>query len=251
MSKQIDVHLLPEHCTVEQLRGGIAVVVDVLRASTTILTALQNGAAAVIPCLSVESAKARHASDTSVLMGGERQGVMIDGFDLSNSPLDYTRTAVENRTILFTTTNGTRALLHCREAYMVLIGAFSNVRCLADYLTTCPHRLQIVCAGTDSSITGEDALFAGCLIDRILNSSHEQSETLLSDTASMVLGWWRFESSRHPLAVSLMNTLGGKNLIDLSYTDDIQFAADVDSSPVLAKFDATTGLIAASNTENT
>ncbi len=249
MSKKIDVHLLPEHCTAEQLRGGTAIVVDVLRASTTILTALQNGAAGVIPCLSVEAAKAHRAADASVLLGGERSGVIIDGFDLSNSPTDYSRTAVENRTISYTTTNGTRALLRCREARVVLIGAFSNAGRLADYLTTCSQRLHIVCAGTDSEITGEDALFAGCLIDRILSSDCQQSQAILSDTASLVLGWWRFESSERPLVASLMNTLGGKNLVDLSYTDDIKIAAEVDGRPVLAEFEATTGLITVSNAD--
>ena len=247
MSREIHVHLLPEHCDTTQLKGGIAVVVDVLRASTTILTALQNGAAAVIPWLSVDDARAHRVEAPSVILGGERHGVILDGFDLSNSPSDYTRPVVENRTISFTTTNGTRALIRCGQASQVLIGAFSNATVLAEYLIGSPQSVHIVCAGTNGEVSGEDALFAGCLIDRILSHQRPTPDPNLTDTASMTLGWWRFESARRPLAKSLLKTHGGKNLIALSFEDDIRFAATIDSSQVLAKFEATTGLITLMN----
>ncbi|MCX7429756.1 MAG: 2-phosphosulfolactate phosphatase, partial [Planctomycetia bacterium] len=113
--------------------GGIAVVIDVLRASTTIVTALAHGATGVRPVLTVEVARALAAgfgsgsgSDSGVLLGGERGGLRIDGFDLGNSPLEYARARVAGRRIVITTTNGTAAVDACTAASEVLIGAIVN-----------------------------------------------------------------------------------------------------------------------------
>jgi len=243
MPTNIHVHFLPDHFSADQLQGGIAVVVDVLRASTTILTALHNKAAGIIPCLSVDDALAHRNADATVLLGGERGGVKLDGFDLSNSPTDYSSATVTNRTIAFTTTNGTRALLRSIEAEQVLIGSFANVGCLAKYLHASSQPLHIVCAGTNGEMTGEDILFAGCLIDRIAGLSKTPPALELTISATMTLGWWRYESAQRPLAKTLKQTRGGKNLVALSYDSDIELAAELDCCPVLAKFESASGLI--------
>jgi len=240
---EIHVHLLPDHLPSARLQGGIAVMVDVLRASTTVLTALYHGASRVIPCLSVADARVLQASDPTLLLGGERGGVKIDGFDLSNSPAEYDRATVQDRTIVFTTTNGTRALLRCAEAEQVVIGAFANVERLARYLVDRPQPVSIVCAGTNGEVTGEDALFAGCLIDRVLAFGQDRSGIELTDTSEMVFAWWRTESTTRPLAERLRSTRGGRNLAELSYESDIDFAADMNRCPVLARFDPESGLI--------
>jgi len=242
MPPHIDVHLLPSHVNPVLLNGGTAVVVDVLRASTTILTALDNGAAAVRPCLSVHEALACRAQDSQVLLGGERGGVKIDGFELSNSPADYTPTTVGGRVIAFTTTNGTRALHHSVQANEILVGAFSNVSQLAMHLSTSDRPLHVVCAGTNGEVTGEDVLFAGCLIDRLLERS-EHPTSGLTDSARMTLGWWRYELSQRSLADTLKSTRGGTNLMALSYENDVELAAELDTHPVMAVFDKGTGLI--------
>lgn len=243
MPPEIHVHLLPDHLSAGQLQGSIAVVVDVLRASTTILTALHNGAAGVIPCRSISDAEARAEEDSSLMLGGERRGVRIEGFDLGNSPADYGRETVAGRFIAFTTTNGTRALLQSVDADEVLIGAFVNVQCLAAWVHRRPEPLHIICAGTDGDVTGEDPLFAGCLIDRVLSIGGERCHAELSDLASMIHGWWQFESARRPLSETLTTTRGGRNLLALSAETDIELSARFDSCPVLARFDGGTGLI--------
>jgi len=106
--------------------GGIAVVIDVLRASTTIVTALAHGAAAVAPRRSIEEALAAAADRPGAVLGGERGGVMIAGFDLGNSPLEYAPDRVAGRPVVITTTNGTAALAVCRDAAEVLVGAIVN-----------------------------------------------------------------------------------------------------------------------------
>ena len=111
MSRDCRVHFLPTMFDPHDLRGGMAVMLDVLRASTTLTHALAEGATAVLPCEHVEQARqlaANPQGGESVLLGGEREGRLIDGFDLDNSPLSYTGWRVRQRTIVFTTTNGTR-----------------------------------------------------------------------------------------------------------------------------------------------
>ncbi len=243
MSSTIHVHCLPDHFTPDLLAGGIAVVVDVLRASTSILTALHNGAAGIIPCLSVDEARTHRSNDSTVLLGGERGGVRLHGFDLSNSPADYDHSVVQNRTIAFTTTNGTRALLHSANADQVLVGAFVNVGRLSEYLRSNRQPLHIVCAGTDGTITGEDVLFAGCLIERLMTLSIDRANIELTDPASMALGWWQHESAQRSLAETLKRTQGGKNLVALSFDGDIELAVQQDCCPVVARFNPSSGRI--------
>src|SRR5262245_6050961 len=131
--RQIDVYLLPALVEPAELAGKTAVVIDVLRATTTIIHALAHGATQVVPCLEVEEAVERASSlardkqaETLVLRGGERGGRQITGFELGNSPAEYSREVVAGKTVVFTTTNGTRAMQRCREARRVLVGAFVN-----------------------------------------------------------------------------------------------------------------------------
>src|SRR5690242_16614412 len=110
----IRVHLLPALIAPEQLADGVTVVIDVLRATTTITAALAVGASEVIPCLEVEDARRAVANlpTGQPVLGGERGGVRNDGFDLANSPCEYTAQSIGGKTLVFTTTNGTRAMLH-------------------------------------------------------------------------------------------------------------------------------------------
>ena len=98
------------------LSGKTSVAVDVLRAGTTIITALGNGAAAIVPCVDIETTRSRASENDKALLGGERHGLLIEGFSLSNSPETYEPDVVQGRTIFFTTTNGTRAIEACRSA---------------------------------------------------------------------------------------------------------------------------------------
>ena len=125
--RQIDVYLLPALLSRRSLAGKIVVVIDVLRATTTIVHALAAGAKEVVPCLEVEEAR-RVAGElgSEAITGGERGGKQIPGFDLGNSPAEYSRERVAGKTVVFTTTNGTRAMLCCKQARRVLLGAFVN-----------------------------------------------------------------------------------------------------------------------------
>ena len=155
----LNAYNLPASFEPEQLRGGVAVVIDVLRASTTIVHALEAGARDVIPCLEVDDARAAASklAPGEVVLGGERGGVLIEGFDYGNSPLEYTPDRVAGKTVVFTTTNGTRAVLQSRLADRVVIGAFANVGAVAGQLAG-RQRIHLVCAGTRGEYGRDDVL---------------------------------------------------------------------------------------------
>lgn len=157
------------------LSGTTCVVFDILRATSTIVTALANGAAAVIPVAEIPEALAIRKQRPEVLLAGERHGLRIQAaltggtdFDLGNSPREFTPAIVRDKTIVLSTTNGSRALRACAGANTVLIGSFLNLRATADFLEQrAVENLLLVCSGTVDQAAYEDILGAGALADLI------------------------------------------------------------------------------------
>ncbi len=255
----MNIHLysLPDQIPSGALDGRIAIVVDVLRASTTIVTALFHGASAVAACQTIAEAKQRSLSFDSAspaLLGGERGGQPIDGFDLSNSPSEYLPERIAGRSIVFTTTNGTRALRMCQgrglksnlgAADEILIGCFVNLSTLSGYLLQQNKPVSIVCSGTDGQPTFEDILFGGALLASL---SGKGSSSWDVSAKSAAIAWETVSRQMQmpggkPLWHFLMKSLGGKNLVNLGLQADIELAAKVDDRPVLAKWDPKTDLI--------
>ena len=241
MSRPVHVHLLPTMFEPALLRGGVAVVIDVLRASTTICTALAAGADAVMPFRTIEAARTAHEMlpAGTALLGGERGGVRIAGFDLGNSPADYAPAVVKGKTVLFTTTNGTAALDCCKEAATIYIGAFVNLSRLFLALATRPEPLHLVCAGTDGVITAEDCLCAGAINDAFQALGGDRG----NDACQLVTAAYRSlqgRDSTQSLLEALSNSRGGRNLTALDLTADIRTAATIDHVPVLPVYDPAT-----------
>src|SRR5260370_2380608 len=165
--REVHFHLLPNLAPPGRLTGGVAVVVDVLRATTTIIHALAAGCSAVRPCAEVDEARALAGSMRAgrVLLGGERGGAPIEGFDLGNSPGEYTSRVCSGTALVLTTTNGTRALLRAAEAERTLIAAFVNYSAVCEQLRHDLRPLHIVCAGTEGEPSLEDTLLAGALVE--------------------------------------------------------------------------------------
>ena len=164
---RLDVALTPDAFRPEAFRDSVVVVVDVLRASTTIVTALANGAARVIPCEETEEARRTAGSLPSeeVLLCGERGSRRIPGFDLGNSPAEYTRDRVEGRTLVFTTTNGTRLLRRSAGCRQVCVGGFVNARAVVGMLSSREEDCAIACAGQEGRFSMEDAVCAGMIAE--------------------------------------------------------------------------------------
>ncbi len=157
------------------LSQTVCVVFDILRATTTMITALVNGAEAIIPVEQIGEALEVRRQRPNVLLAGERDGVRIRAnltggidFDLGNSPREFSADRVQGRTIVMTTTNGTRALRACAAAKAVLIGSFLNLRATANWLREHkPQHLILVCSGTYEQASFEDILAAGAVCERV------------------------------------------------------------------------------------
>jgi 2-phosphosulfolactate phosphatase len=224
-------------------------VVDVLRASTTMIYALAAGATGIVTCLAVNEARELAAEmDGPVVVGGERGGLPIESFDFGNSPAEYTPESVGGKTLVLTTTNGTRALSVCHEANRVVIAAFVNLRAVTRELAAEPV-VHILCAGTDGEVTREDVLLAGALAERLLDQrgAGAASEVELNDTARLALEAWlnvsRSMRSARDLARELRRSQGGRNLMAIGAQADIELAADVDRFDLVPQRDRQTGRI--------
>jgi len=251
----IQVYFLPQLVAPEALRGGTVVVLDILRATTSITYALAAGASRVIPCGEIDEAQqcaARLTADGErPLLGGERGGLPIPGFDLGNSPAEYTPDHVGGRAVVFTTTNGTRAMQHCRQATRVLIGSFANLRAIVARLRHA-RDVHLVCAGTDGAITREDVLAAGALTHRLMlpddpHAAGAWSRSTLNDEARLARDAWQatlppaelLPSTAPPrwLAQALADSRGGRNLQQVGLVRDVADCAILDRFDVVGELD--------------
>jgi 2-phosphosulfolactate phosphatase len=222
--REVQVYLLPELAPPGRLVGTLAVAIDVLRASTTIIQALAAGCTTVRPCAEVEEARALAGGMRAgrVLLGGERGGLPLPGFDLGNSPREYTCKVCRGTTLVLTTTNGTRALLRAAEAERALVAGFVNFSAVCEQLRQDARPIHILCAGTEGEVTLEDTLLAGALVDFLCQAAEVQ----LNDGAR--LAWDCFENHGRVLLGALQLSRGGAKLQGLGYDDDIRAAAQVD-----------------------
>lgn len=249
----LKVHFLPTLTSADELAGGAVVVIDVLRATTTIVHALAAGVREVIPCLEINEARRVAAGfpPGTALLGGERGGVKIAGFDLGNSPEEYNPATVGGKVVVLTTTNGTRAMMLCRQAKRVLIGAFVNASAVASALLGEPQ-VHLLCAGTQGEITREDVLFAGrvahALLRNLQGSEPEQNDScrIARESYLNLLAANRIESLKGAdavaresaaLAQELRHSQGGGNLIDVGLDYDIGVAAQVDRFTIVPELE--------------
>jgi len=261
MPQDLHVHLLPQLVTADQLRGGVAVVIDVLRATTTMTHALANGAKTVIPCQSIEEAHSLAAevvgvkrvpadeplsaevrANSGVILGGERHGQLIPGFDLDNTPTKYAPVVVGGKTVIFTTTNGTKALQHCRTADRILLGSFNSLHALIALLADEKRPIHLVCAGTDGEVSTDDALCAGAIATGVWAARKWPKWGGDSLRLVMDLFTCRCQPMRELLGV-LRESLGGRNLIELGLDADIERAARWDLFRTVPEFHVSTGRI--------
>ena len=262
MSKQIDVRFLPSQTEIP-VAGACVVMTDVLRASSTMVTALANGAEQIIPQAEISDsrkiAESLRAESRDVLIGGERNGVIIDGFQLGNSPLEYTRERVAGRSIVLCTSNGTWALEFCRGAAEILIGSLINLQSIVNVASRF-ERTVVVCAGTNREPTGEDILFAGGVAAGICEA---EPGAKLNDMALVAHALWRdmarYQTSEdswngslfgevpaatvHSIYDYFLTTRGGANLKRLDYTSDLKYCAQLNSHSNTPRLDQTTWII--------
>ena len=166
---KIDVCFSPALYPVYHNPEAIVVVVDVFRATTTMAAAFSNGVRSIRPVATVEEAEAYKAKGW--LVGAERNVKRCSFADFGNSPFDYTAEKVSGKDIVFTTTNGTRAITIAKSAFRVITGAFINLQAVADYCVRHKRDVVVLCSGWQDKVNIEDTLFGGALTDALLNTS--------------------------------------------------------------------------------
>ncbi|WNR42568.1 2-phosphosulfolactate phosphatase [Paenibacillus roseipurpureus] len=207
------------------------IVVDVLRATSTIITALMNGCREVIPVETV--IKAKECARRGDLLGGERYCKKIPGFDLGNSPIEYTREAVEGRRIILTTTNGTRGIQKAIKADHVLAGALLNGRAAAAAAIELKRDTVIVCAGTQDVFSLEDGLCAGLLLDEIASQLGEAS--MQTNDFGLAMRSC-YHESKDRLLDTILASSNGKKMKKSGFLADVELCAQCnlfDCVPIL------------------
>jgi len=166
---RIDIIVSADDIKKEKIKDKTVVVIDMLRATSVITTAMSNGCKGVIPVLTVdEVARIVKDSKEEFMLGGERNALKIEGFNYSNSPLEYTRQAIDGKTLIMTTTNGTKAIKGCIGASSILIGAMLNAKAIAQRIVKLNKDVVIVNAGTYGEFSIDDFLCSGYIINCVL-----------------------------------------------------------------------------------
>jgi len=222
----LETLFIPEEIKNIKLAGKLVVIIDVLRASSTIVTALANGCRGFIPILSPDRAKkkAEQFEKERVLLGGEREGIKIEGFDLGNSPREYKREAVKDKTIIFSTTNGVKTLEMVKGAHRIIIGSFLNLQAVCNYCTNYRGDILIICAGKEGRFSLEDAACAGMLIDSLRDVfSGTCQEVDVNLTAQLL--YVKFGNN---ILEILRKSQHGRYLENIGLGEDLKFCSQLD-----------------------
>lgn len=214
------------------------VVIDVLRATSVMITVLHNGAKEIYPCQTIQQAiqNAEKQNAGSFLLCGERDAKKIDGFNHGNSPLEFTRKAVENKTLIITTTNGTKALNACREAKKIYIGAFLNLDAIVEKVKALDE-LVLVCSGTRGRFSLDDGMCAAAIID----SLSRQNKLSIDDLGHSLL--MLYQEKQGDLSELLKNCHHLNYLNKMGYKQDVIYCLNsniINQTPV---FNPITGLV--------
>ncbi|HZK34837.1 MAG TPA: 2-phosphosulfolactate phosphatase [Bacillota bacterium] len=226
---KLSTYATPDSVMEKDFKEKVVVVIDVLRASSTMIAALHNDCREIVPVKEIEEAvnMSKNYDKDSYLLCGERNTLPIEGFDLSNSPLEYSRETVEGKTLLLTTTNGTRAIKMTSEASSVVICSMINVDVVVDYILDQDKDTTFICAGTNGRFTLDDCITAGAVISRIKEKAAVEMDDL------SIISCDAYEFSRHKIHEVLKDTYHYKRMKALGLTEDIDFCLTENSAPVV------------------
>lgn len=224
--KTIEVCLSPAMIQLYDIRHSIVVVIDVLRASSSICVAFANGAERIVPVMSVDESMSYR--NRGYIVGAERNGEMIEGFDLGNSPFSFMGNKVKGKSIALTTSNGTRAIQSAKSAHQVVIGSFLNLNILTDWLRAQDQNVVCLCSGWKNVFNLEDTLLAGAIVNRLI-SEFEYSSNCDSAIASQHL----YNLAKDDMYRFLENSSHRKRLERLHIEEDIRYCLSPNQCPVI------------------
>ncbi len=211
------------------LAGKQTVVIDTFRATTTMTTALQNGASRMVTVMHVQDAFDLQKADPTRLLGGERNTQKIAGFDFGNSPLEYTRDAVQGREVIMSTTNGTKAVAAAAQSENIVLGCFHNLSAVANYLAKQGKDIVLLCAGTVGKLSMEDFLTAGAIVDALPDNC------ALCDASIAARDMYRLHKNN--LNGVLQHTKHYNTMLQNGLQHDIDFCMQVNTGTVVPIFD--------------
>ncbi len=228
----IDVVISAQHIKPEKFKDRIVVVIDVLRATSVMVTALNNGCNKIIPVKEIGEAIDIASKDRNkYLLGGERGGIKIDKFDFSNSPLDYTEDIVKGKSLIMTTTNGTRAIKNSEEAEKIFIGALINGRVVAEKLAKLNKDVTFVNAGTDGEFSMDDFITSGYIINCLRDIM--KNHCTLTDIAKTS----EYVYINNPSIISFVkDALHYKRMKDLRYNEDLRYCLSKDLINIVPEY---------------
>jgi len=227
--KTIDVCLSPELIHLYDVSNKTVVVVDILRATSCMVTAFAHGVESITPVADADECLGMRLK--GYVVSGERNGQKIPGFDKGNSPFEYMDEAIKGLKIAFTTTNGTLAITKSRGARQILVGSFLNISAITRYLLMSDHNILIVCAGWKGKINLEDSLFAGALVDKL-------RKYIEPDCDAPIVAQELYLSAKNDMVKFLSTSSHVKRLNRLNIHKDIEFCLTPDQYhviPVLKK----------------
>jgi len=205
--------------------GKTTVVIDVLRATSTIVTAINNGVKEIVPVASVEFAVKVSGGmfGGQTLLGGERNTKKIEGFALGNSPFEYTKEVIEGKSIVFYSTNGTKAIVKAKFSEQLFICSFLNITAIAKHVISLNTNLEIICAGRNNYLSLEDSVCAGMLVSK-LQEHYGDLEINDSAKAAIIL-YERFDGDINSM---LQTSDHGKILIENGFEADLEYCSSLD-----------------------
>ncbi len=230
MSQKPFLHtiLSPKLLDVYDVTDSVVVIIDVFRATSTIAVALYNGAKQIIPVDNVEECIAIGNATHNSITAGERDGKIIEGLQYGNSPTDYPRSFIENKTLVLTTTNGTK-LLHMalqKGASEIVTGSFPNLSAVCDFLSTNNKNVFLGCSAWKDKINLEDTLFAGAVIERI-----KENFTVHCDSSLMAEEMYQLH--KHEMKSFIRNTTHWHRLAKFGLEEDMEYCVSIDVANVL------------------
>lgn len=236
--KTIDVCLTPDLMHLYDVKGHAVVVVDILRATSCMTTALASGVEAIAPFAKLEECLAM--KQQGYFTAGERDGKKVDGFDLGNSPFEYQDPKLKGQRVAFTTTNGTQAIVKSLGAEEIIIGSFLNISAVANHLKQSTHPVLIVCAGWKGKFNLEDTLFAGALVEKLKRDFKPACDSSL---AAQHL----YATAKNDLLGFLSASSHVQRLAKLNIKKDIEFCLTNDVYSTLPRLNPATNLLQAAS----
>ena len=221
----VDTCLSPQLYPVYHRDDAIVVIIDVLRATSAMCTAFEFGVEKMIPVATLE--EAQEYKNQGYLVGAERNGIAIEGFDFGNSPYSYMSDKIKNQTVVISTTNGTQAIEAAKNAYQVVVGAFTNITALCEWLSHQNRNVLLLCSGWKNKLNLEDSVFAGAVTERLL-------KTNLFETGDAALAaLFLYQQAEKSQLKFFHNSSHSKRLAQMGLKKDIKYCFALDKTRII------------------